>query len=280
MKRLRQDLEGLVAKLTPVEASWMDDHAEECIRLLKNFPEKSSYSRKDLEDLLEENFRAASTVIQLFLDCSKDEMTLRLKEKLGDGGIGIKRFRKDRNAYVNSLCELGLLDLIHSFVHAPLHWSDLLVERLKGGRGSAIKGQQRGRGLEDFTEAVLRKVFQESQIEPRCRFIGVNGESTEKADFAIPNRLDPQLLIEAKAYGATGSKQTDVLGDLFRIIEQKRHDTLLILVTDGMTWKERLSDLSKLVELQNSGLIHRIYTRAMSDDLLRDLLQFKKESGL
>ena len=165
-------------------------------------------------------------------------------------------------------------------VHTPLHWSDVLVERLKGGRGSAIKGQQRGRGLEDFTEAILQRVFPDEMIDPRCRFVGATGISTEKADFAVPSRNDPHLLIEAKAYGATGSKQTDVLGDLHRIVEQKRHDTVFMLITDGLTWRERLSDLSKLIELQNQGLIHRIYTRAMANDLFEDLQQFKEESGL
>lgn len=280
MKRQRQHLDELVSKLSPVEASWLDDHALECIKLLKNFPAKDAYGSEDILSLMEKDFHSAATVFRLFLDVSKDEMTLRLKEALGPGGIGVKRFKQDRDKYLNALISLGLLEKISFCVHTPLHWSDVLVERLKGGRGSAIKGQQRGRGLEDFTEDILKKVFPEACIDPRCRFIGATGFSTEKADFAVPSRNDPHLLIEAKAYGATGSKQTDVLGDLHRIVEQKRHDTLFMLVTDGLTWRERLSDLGKLIDLQNQGLIHRIYTRAMARELFEDLVQFREESGL
>lgn len=280
MKRQRQEVSDIVAKLTPVDANWQDDHALECIQLLHSLPEKKRYNKKDVTTLLDYDFRTAQTVIRLFLDCSKDEMTFRLKEELGEGGIGVKRYKADSEMYLNALIKLGVLDKMKLAVNTPLIWSDVLVERLKGGRGSAIKGQQRGRGLEDFTEELLLKVFTSEQIDARCRFIGLSGQSTEKADFAVPSKEDPCLLIEAKAYGATGSKQTDILGDLHRMVEQKRNDTYLMLFTDGITWKERLSDLEKLIQLQNQGLIHRIYTRSMKDEFLDDIQQLKIEFGL
>jgi len=57
-------------------------------------------------------------------------------------------------------------------------------------------------------------------------------------------------LIEAKGYGATGSKMTDIIGDIEKIIAAKRPDTAFLFFTDGMTWKERKSDLRKIVEYQ------------------------------
>ena len=280
MKRRRQKLQDIVSSLTPVDANWLDEHAANCIQLLRKLPAKKAYTETDIANLLTEDFSTASTIIRLFLDVSKDEMTIRLKEQLGAGGIGIKRFRKDPDEYLAALCSLELPQKMEEAVNRPLHWSDLLIERLKGGRGSAIKGQQRGRGLEDFTEELLLEVFNKDQIDTRCRFISVDGQSTEKTDFAIPSRNDPHILIEAKAYGATGSKQTDILGDIARIVEQKRRDTVMLLFTDGITWRERLSDLQKLVELQNNGSINRIYTRAMASEFLSDLKQLKEEFEL
>ncbi|MBN2685765.1 MAG: hypothetical protein JXR40_10850 [Pontiellaceae bacterium] len=274
MKRQRQQLQNIVSSLTPVDANWLDSHAAECIHLLRDIPEKKTYKKKDIEELLRKDFSVASTIIRLFLDVSKDEMTIRLKELLGDGGIGIKRFQKDSETYLRALCVLGLPDKMTSAVNSPTHWSDILIERLKGGRGSAIKGQQRGRDLEDFAENLISQVFDPAQIDTRCRFVGASGQSTEKTDFAIPSRNDPHILIEAKAYGATGSKQTDILGDMARIVEQKRNDTVMLLFTDGITWRERLSDL------QNTGSINRIYTRAMAAEFLSDLKQLKIEFGL
>ena len=38
-----------------------------------------------------------------------------------------------------------------------------------------------------------------------------------------------------KGYAATGSKMSDIIGDLDAIIGAKRHDTALLFVTDGTT---------------------------------------------
>jgi hypothetical protein len=154
------------------------------------------------------------------------------------------------------------------------------MERLRGGRGSAIKGQKRGRGLEDFAEVLVKSTFGEDSYDTRCRFTGARGTSTEKADFAIPSKADPRVLIEVKAYGATGSKQTDVLGDVARVVAEKRPDTDFLLLTDGVTWRDRVSDLRKLVEMQNRGEITRIYTRAMGAQLQADLSDLKRDHAL
>ncbi len=86
---------------------------------------------------------------------------------------------------------------------------------------------------EEHIQAVLNEDYEvgADNYDRRCRFVGATGNSTEKTDFAIPSRRDPNILIEVKAYGATGSKQTDILGDVSRIVEQKRRDTQFLLVT-------------------------------------------------
>ena len=79
---------------------------------------------------------------------------------------------------------------------------------------------------------------------------------------------------------ATGSKQTDVLGDIEKIIRVKLPRTVFLFVTDGMTWKQRLNDLRKIVQRQNAGDIERIYTASMMPELRRDLHILKAEFGL
>lgn len=98
--------------------------------------------------------------------------------------------------------------------------------KLKGlcsGRGSAISGQRRGRDVEDFAESIIHKAFGDI-FQPRCIFSGPCGQKA-KCDFAIPSKSDPRILIEAKGSGATGSKMTDLLGDIRAIIDSKRKDT-------------------------------------------------------
>ena len=72
----------------------------------------------------------------------------------------------------------------------------------------------------------------------------------------------------------------DILGDIHTIISAKRADTALLFFTDGLTWRERQSDMRKLVDLQNKGDIMRIYTYAMADQFEKDLRQLKSEGGL
>ena len=290
MRRYRQTLEEVLSHLAPVDTSWRDAHAERVIERLKTLPKKSSYSRTDLAQLFDsavrveggnarEHFDASLTIVRLFLDLSKDEFTAALKDQIGSG-IGISRLRHDPNAFFRALEKLGVLRRMSAAANVHVTWTDVLVERLKGGRGSAIKGQRRGRFLEDFVEHSLIKIFGKGNYQVRCQFIGATGLSKEKTDFAVPSRNDPAILIEAKAYGATGSKQTDVLGDISRIVNEKRGDTHFLLVTDGITWRERLNDLRKLLQLQNQGQITRIYTRSMAEQFEADLRELKREHGL
>jgi hypothetical protein len=61
---------------------------------------------------------------------------------------------------------------------------------------------------------------------------------------------------------------------------KNRHDTHFLLATDGITWRERTSDLGKLVALQNLGKITRIYTQSMEKQFEEDLWVLKGEHGI
>ncbi len=250
------------------------------IEAIQLMPRDATMSRTDLRVLLERDFDAAVTTFRLILDVSKDEFHVALTERLGNGGVGVTRYRRESDRYLAALEAMGLLDKFQALVQIPISWQDLLIERLKCGRGSAIKGQKRGRGLEDFVERIVSGIFGDGGYDTRCRFVGATGTSTEKADFAIPSKEDPSILIEVKGYGATGSKQTDILGDIEKIDAQKRRDTDLLLVLDGVTWMSRKNDLRRLIELQNQGRVMRIYTQQMAPDLEADLRQLRQDHSL
>jgi DpnII restriction endonuclease len=148
--------------------------------------------------------------------------------------------------------------------------NDVLLDRYKLGRGRAIAGQARGRGLENEVEAILQGV--EVPYEPRVTFTGPTG-NTAKCDFAIPTRNEPLIVIEAKGYESTGSKLTDFLGDVLKIKQAKGYHTYFFVVTDGRGWFNRESDLKQLVKLHEDGTIEMIYTRARLQDLARDVRQ-------
>jgi hypothetical protein len=273
-----QKLEDILGSLRHLEVDWKDDTAIHVIGRLHDLPVKAAYSMADVQALLNANFDEGILICRLFMGLSKDQFTALLHSARGDAGIGVKAYRADSGAFLSDLLGIGLLEAMATEANRKAHWSDVLVERLRSGRGSAISGQRRGRDVEDFAEQIIKKVFGEN-YEVRCTFNGPRGTAA-KCDFAIPSKTAARILIESKGYGATGSKMTDILGDIHTIIGAKRADTALLFFTDGLTWKERQSDLRKLIDLQNHGDITRIYTYAMADQFEKDLRQLKSEGGL
>jgi hypothetical protein len=273
-----QRLEDILGSLRHLEVDWKDETAIHVIARLRDMSVKPVYSIEDVEALLDANFDEGILICRLFMGLSKDQFTAMLHAARVNAGTGVKAYRADRAGFLSDLLRFGLLNNMAVEANRKAHWSDVLVERLRSGRGSAIAGQRRGRGVEDFAEEIIKTVFGDN-YEVRCTFRGPRG-TTAKCDFAIPSKTAARILIESKGYAATGSKMTDILGDIHTIIAAKRADTALLFFTDGLTWKERQSDLRKLVDLQNKGDITRIYTYAMADQFEKDLRQLKSEGGL
>lgn len=279
MRVIDQSLEDIIASLSALDVEWMDETAANTIARLTALEHKPEYGPGDIEALFADKFDEGLLCVRLFLGLSADQMRAALAAELGGRGMGRKRFDADRSAFVGALGRLGLPAKMAATINRKPLWSDILVERLRSGRGSAISGQKRGRGLEDFAEGIIKEVFGEGTYQARGTFVGEQGQMA-KFDFAVPDRVRPRILLEVKGYGATGSKMTDVIGDLDAIIEAMRRDTTLLFVTDGLTWKARTSDLRKIVERQNQGKIARIYTTGMREQFLDDLRTLKAESGL
>ena len=161
MEFIAQRLEDIVASLRPLAVEWKDDTARRVIDRLQAFPIKPIYTVDDLRGLLDGNFDDGVLICRLFLGLSKDQFITILREARGDEGIGVKAYREDANAFLESLLGMGILEAMMAEANREAHWSDVLVERLRSGRGSAIAGQKRGRGVEDFAESIVRKVFGE-----------------------------------------------------------------------------------------------------------------------
>jgi hypothetical protein len=278
MEYKAQQVDQLLGALSPLEIDWQDETSRKAILQLDSLPMKSSYSVDDVRHLLTEDFRTGSLVIRLFLGLSKDRYEAELRKLLGPGGVGVKRFKTDSDAYLATLRRLGILEAMNSEVNRVTRWNDVLIERLRSGRGSAVSGQRRGRHVEDFAESIIREVFG-SNYDARCNFTGQRGH-TAKCDFAIPDKESPRIVVESKGYGATGSKMTDVIGDIQKIIAARRADMFVIFFTDGLSWLQRRSDFARIVDYQNQGDIFRIYTVKMANQFRSDLEVLKVEQGL
>ncbi|MHC1631746.1 MAG: hypothetical protein ACXQT4_05620 [Methanotrichaceae archaeon] len=165
--------------------------------------------------LVEETY--ALDVFRLFLDISQDVLLNTMKSKgiKGDFKAVRNKCRNRSEEIAEILVKLGLIDAIE--IHLDREWKleDILFERYKQMRGSAMHGQHRGYVLEDAIEAVLKEINEEmgTHYAARMNFISHSGK-VAKSDFMIPSHKVPKIIIESKAYEATGSKLTDVLGDI------------------------------------------------------------------
>jgi len=281
MQRIRQNIDDLVDSLQNITSIWRDDTAvkiEEGIeRLESELSGGAAFNKTLIKNLLNSDFKVFVNIFRFFLEYSKDEMEGLLRDRFPNG-IGVMAYTKDKENFAQFFIDIGLSEAVLTHRNRNWTWKDIIVERLKLGRGSAIKGQKRGRFLEDEIEKIIQNVFGNS-FNKNCNFTGMHGLEA-KAEFAIPNKEDPFIIFEAKAYGATGSKQTDVIGDIEKIIKAKKDATEFLFVTDGLTWKQRLSDFRKIIKFQNDGSIRKIYTLSMLDELEADLITLKSDFGM
>ncbi|MDK2782136.1 MAG: hypothetical protein PWR13_1164 [Archaeoglobi archaeon] len=170
--------------------------------------------------------------------------------------------------------DMGIKDIANFELFREWEYHEVLIERYKFMRGRAVKGQKRGRSLEDDVQELLDYL-----ALPYVR--GGNfttSKGSAKADFSVPSNNNPAVIIEVKGYEATGSKLTDVLGDILKILQAKEKWQKFYFVTDGIGWFRRISDLEHIVELCNQGKIDMIFTRRTLNKLGEELksLRFPK----
>ena len=276
MKFKKIGLDLLLTELADLPSEWLDDEGR---RLVSEVPVVIEHLRAlgatidavTLATLLRER-PLALDVLRLIAGEGQEPLAHRICDALGGKRRGWSSLRslarRKPDEMAQALVTMGIPAMVHEQVSR--HWTiaDVVLERYKLGRGRAIAGQSRGRGLENEVEAILRGI--PVPFESRITFVGARGV-TAKCDFAIPTREEPQIVIEVKGYEATGSKLTDFLGDILKIKQAKGYHMYLLVVTDGRGWFNRQSDLKRLVDLHRDGTIEMIYTRARLPQLAEDV---------
>lgn len=278
MRFAKIGLDLLLAELADLPSEWMDDEARRLVAAIPALIERirgngPSLDAAALVTLLREE-PLALDVLRLLAAEGQEPMAHRICDAVGgkrQGWNALRSFaRKNPEQMAAALVAMGMPDLIRQQVWREWTINDVLVDRYKLGRGRAIAGQSRGRGLENEVESILGGI--PVPFETRVTFTGSDG-TTAKCDFAVPSRAEPLIVIEAKGFEATGSKLTDFLGDVLKIKQAKGYHTYLFVVTDGRGWFNRQSDLKRLLQLHQEGVVEMIYTRARLPQLAEDVRQ-------
>ncbi|HEX7153183.1 MAG TPA: DpnII family type II restriction endonuclease [Thermoanaerobaculia bacterium] len=278
MKFKKIGLDVLLSEIADLPSEWMDDEARHLVAGIPAVLERlrtigPALDATGLATVLKEE-PLALDVLRLLAGEAQEPMAHRICDVLHGKrrGWGALRAlaRKSPDEMAAALAAIGLAERVREQVWRQWTIADVLIDRYKLGRGRAIAGQSRGRGLENEVEVILRGIS--VPFESRVTFTGAGGV-TAKCDFAIPTRNEPLIVIEAKGYEATGSKLTDFLGDVLKIKQAKAYHMYLFVVTDGRGWFNRQSDLKRLIELHEEGIVEMIYTRARLSQLAEHVKQ-------
>jgi|GEM_PF-319262 hypothetical protein len=277
----RLTLEEFLEQIERIPAEWLNAVGQRVVEAIPRVIERigdRAVDRALVEELLREEPYALD-VFRLFLDLSQDVLANEVNARGIRGDFGSIRRKCSQHPHAAEIAEvlvdLGVLDTIEA--HRAREWTlaDVLIERYKQTRGRAVRAQRRGAALEEAVEELLQELQEEIGLtyDKGRNFVGRSGREA-KADFMIPSYQEPQIIIEAKGYEATGSKLTDVLGDVLKILQAKDPQTRFFFVTDGIGWYRRLSDLKKLVEHHHRGEIEMIYTRRTLPQLKEEIRRF------
>lgn len=266
------ELNTLLGELVELQSDWMDAKAVDVLAQIKEVvPALRKLGRaptaQELEDCLTHS-AAFIDVCRLFLGISQESAAHQISAHLSTrlAWTRIRSLgRSDPSRLAAALVKVGLPDILHQEISKVWTSEDVLIDRYRMLRGRAMAGQARGRSLERQVETILKNVV---PFEPRVTFVGREGRKA-KCDIAIPTRDHPKIVIEAKGFEATGSKLTDFLGDIGKIIEAKESRMYFFIVTDGRGWLNRKSDLQHVVDRQHQQYVDMIFTSTRLDELAK-----------
>jgi hypothetical protein len=277
-------LEALLDELSELPADWMDGSARDLVGDVRAAVGRlRAIDRPIAEDDLSALLRERGSfldVARLFLGQGQEPVAHRICAEMKAPSMTWARLRgvayREPERMARALLGLGLADVIGQHLDHRWEVEDVLIDRYKMTRGRAIAGQRRGRGLEDEVEAVLKAAG--VPFQRGVTFVGKKG-ATAKCDFAVPSKDQPKIVIESKGFEATGSKLTDFLGDVLKIVQAKGYHMYFFLVTDGRGWRNRVSDLRKLVEHHQNGDVDMIYTSVRLSQLGAHVRQIYEGEG-
>jgi hypothetical protein len=200
-----------------------------------------------------------------------------MKHHLGTSGW-ITLAKEDPESIVAMLDkEYDVVRLVEVQRRRAYDFGDVLIARA-GSRARAAAAGDRGRRVEDEIELVVQSLGLPYQM--RTQFTGRGGASSP-ADLAIPaGGAAAQIVVAAKGFNSTGSKQSDAVGEVETMARVRRPTQYVMAAIDGIGWKSRRADLRRLYDLWADGEIDGMYTLSTLDRFRSDVEAAARRVGL
>ncbi len=223
--------------------------------------------RKALADWAVDNSMSAH-VLGLVLGMSQERLKNTMRDLFETSSIR-QQSTRDAGALIDRLDQnFDLVRLLTLQLNATYGFGDVLVARA-GSRVRANAAANSGRALEDEIEAIVKSLGLPYQT--RTRFVGRNGQ-TGPCDVVISSREKADIIVAAKGFDSTGSKQSAAVDEIKLVAEVRLPHQFVCVVMDGMGWKARQGDLRKIYGLWESDHINGLYSRRTLDRFRDDVV--------
>lgn len=265
-----------LARLTPhVDPNEPTDASETIHAAARSLVDLGKIDRQTLAAWAEEHHRNAD-VLALAVGVGLEKLKMALKDVFDTSGF--PTLAKERPAdYVAWLDdEYDLVRQVTAQRNREFSFGDVLVARA-GSRVTAARAGQAGRYLDDRIEAIASDLG--LTYETRTRFIGRNGQ-TGPCDLVIPSGQHADIAVAAKVSDSTGSKLTAAYDEIKAMADVRQPRQYIMAVVDGIGWKSRMADLTRIYHLWESKQIDGMYTVAALDRFRDDLEEAARLRGL
>lgn len=234
-----------------------------------------SVGRATLTAWVAEHYRN-SDVLALTVGVGLEKLKMALKDAFGTSGFVTlaKQRPADYVAWLDD--EYDLVGQINAQRNREFSFGDVLVARA-GSRVTAARAGQAGRQLEDRIEAIASELG--LSYETRTRFVGRHGQ-TGPCDLVIPSGQHAEIAVAAKVFDSTGSKLSAAYDEIKAMAEVRQPRQYIMAVVDGIGWKSRMADLTRIYQLWESQQIDGLYTVATLEQFRDDLKKAARLRGL
>lgn len=223
-------------------------------------------SRETLTGWVAANPRAVP-VLALLVGVGQEKLKNALKHEFDTTGWVLLARRRPKELIDWLDDAYGLVAQADAQLHQQYGIADVLIARAET-RASATAAGKQGRKVEDEIEAIASGLG--LPYETRTRFTGRNGR-TAPCDLVIPSGSSAEIVVAAKGFDSTGSKLTDAVREIEEMADVRMPRQFVIAVIDGIGWKNRVSDLSRIHQLWVNQQIDGMYTLATLDQFRDDI---------
>lgn len=230
-----------------------------------------------LTDFIRE-YPDAVPILATCVGLTQEQLKNVLSHKIGTAGW-VKLAKSKPESLIGMLdADFELVARVQEHLVREYTLADVLLERYLWSRRGAASAVSQGRSVEDEVERIVERLGLPREL--RTQFAGMGGE-TAPCDLAIPGGgAQIKIAVAMKGYNSTGSKLTDAVREVERMVKVRETKTYIYVIADGIGWRGRKADLRRIYDFWDRGYIQGLYSLAQLDAFEQELRKAAEREGL